>query len=68
MTIPDRGANLDGIDTTRLIKNLQFRLGNVDEGLGDAGRLVALKIQSLFKEMLFISEFKITLIYSSEFT
>ena len=39
MKIKDGGANLDGMERSRGIKALQVRLGNVDEGTGEVGRL-----------------------------
>jgi hypothetical protein len=39
MRIKDGGANLDGMERARGIKGLQVRLGNVDEGTGEVGRL-----------------------------
>lgn len=39
MRIKDGGANLDGMERARGIKGLQVRLGNVDEGTGEIGRL-----------------------------
>jgi hypothetical protein len=39
MKIKDGGANLDGMERARGIKGLQVRLGNVDEGTGEVGRL-----------------------------
>jgi hypothetical protein len=39
MKIKDGGANLDGMERARGIKGLQVRLGNVDEGAGEVGRL-----------------------------
>ncbi|KAE9362946.1 hypothetical protein N431DRAFT_423284 [Stipitochalara longipes BDJ] len=39
MKIKDGGANLDGMERSRGIKGLQVRLGNVDEGTGEVGRL-----------------------------
>jgi hypothetical protein len=39
MKIKDGGANLDGMERSRGIKDLQVRLGNVNDGTGEVGRL-----------------------------
>jgi hypothetical protein len=39
MRFPGGGANLDGMERASLLKELRVRLGNVDEGPGDVGRL-----------------------------
>lgn len=39
MRIKDGGANLDGMERARGLKSLQVRLGNVDGGAGEVGRL-----------------------------
>ena len=45
MKIKDGGANLDGMERSRGIKGLQVRLGNVDEGTGEVGRLAFGRIE-----------------------
>lgn len=45
--LPDGGANLDGMDRARLMKDLKVRLGNVSpvEGGGDVGRLALARME-----------------------
>ncbi|KAH8596751.1 hypothetical protein B0O99DRAFT_619841 [Bisporella sp. PMI_857] len=43
--MPDGGANLDGMDRARLMKDLRVRLGNVDEGRGEVGRLAFARME-----------------------
>jgi len=43
--MPNGGANLDGMDRARLMKDLRVRLGNVDEGRGEVGRLAFARLE-----------------------
>jgi len=43
--MPYGGANLDGMDRARLMKDLRVRLGNVDEGRGQVGRLAFARME-----------------------
>jgi hypothetical protein len=43
--MPNGGANLDGMERARLMKNLWVRLGNVDEGRSDVGRLAFARME-----------------------
>jgi len=43
--MPNGGANLDGMDRARLMKDLRVRLGNVDEGRGQVGRLAFARME-----------------------
>ena len=43
--MPNGGANLDGMDRARLMKDLRVRLGNVDEGRGQVGRLAFARLE-----------------------
>ena len=57
--MPDGGANLDGMDRARLMKDLKVRLGNVSpvDGRGDVGRLALARMEDtarVRKENLYI--------------
>ncbi|KAG9245138.1 hypothetical protein BJ878DRAFT_502883 [Calycina marina] len=43
--MPTGGANLDGMDRARLMKDLRVRLGNVDEGKGQIGKLAFARME-----------------------
>jgi hypothetical protein len=43
--MPNGGVNLDGMDRARLMKHLRVRLGNVDEGRGDVGKLAFARLE-----------------------
>jgi hypothetical protein len=43
--MPNGGVNLDGLDRARLMKDLRVRLGNVNEGRGEVGRLAFARLE-----------------------
>lgn len=43
--VPNGGANLDGMERSRLMKHMRVRLGNVDEGRGEVGRLAFARVE-----------------------